>query len=153
MENIVIQSDINNLSSVENFVRAICDTNHIVNYYATISVPVMKAVESVIQAAPSSALSILFDHCRGGITFTVQSATPCFSPTLSAEVPPAGSAEETTYLITMLADQMEVTDEGRTLQLFFAVQGIDAEEASARIQVLEHFYERLRSHQLQLVES
>lgn len=145
MEQLVIQADIANLTLVENFVRAICDDNHIVNYYATISVPVMKAVEHAILGGSSSQLTLLFSHCHDGITFSIQADTPSFSPIAAEQVPPAGSPEEALYLISMLSDQMEVSDEGRTLQMTFDLQGIDTNEACNRVEVLEQFYASVRT--------
>lgn len=152
MEKLVIQVDKSNIPLVDNFLRAICDNNHIVNYYATISVPIMKAMEVVERISPASSLSILFDYLRGGITFTVQTDSPCF---LSVENATENSDDEfadAAFLITLLSDHTKVTDEGRTLQIFFDVRGIDASEAFARVQVLEHFYESIHTKELQTVE-
>lgn len=147
MEKLVIQSDIGNISFVENFVRAICDRNHIVNYYATISVSVIKAVENAIRSGSSSELSVLSSHCRGGITFTIQCTTPCFSSVNANNtnwVPSIGSPEESVYLISVLCDQVKVADGGCSIQMTFNVRGIDVEEAFDRVQLLEHFYGYIR---------
>ena len=48
MESIVLHADSAYMVSVDNFVRAICDINHISNYYATILVAVQEAVEHVV---------------------------------------------------------------------------------------------------------
>ena len=152
MEKLVIQPDKSSLPLVENFVRAICDGNHIVNYYATISVPVLKAFETAILSS-SSALSLIFDHCRGGIYFSIQSDVPCFFFNQTTEtVPAAGSPEESSYLIETLSDRMEVSDEGRTLQLTFEVEGIDIGEATLRVQALKLFYESISTQVHQTVE-
>ena len=47
---------------------------------------------------------------------------------------------------------MEVSDEGRTLQLTFEVQGIDIGEAALRVQALKLFYESISTQVHQTVE-
>ena len=48
MERVVIHKDSAYQIVVDNFVRSICDTYHIGNYYATISVPIMDALKKAM---------------------------------------------------------------------------------------------------------
>lgn len=152
MEKLVIQPDIKDITAVDNFVKAICDRNRIINYYATISIPVRKAVENAIQGGSTFGMSILFSYCQGGFAFTVQCGHPCFYPIRSDQVPSAGSLEESAYLINVLSDRVEILDEGCTLRMTFNVKGIDADEAFGRAQTLKQFYARIRFQEAQSVE-
>lgn len=144
MESIVIQSDIVNMVLAENFVDAICDERHLDNYYATISVPVLKAVENAIlfgsKNNSKSSVTLSCDYYRGGIVFTIQAPESCFAEIPNGDIPPAGSFQEAMFLVGMLADEVKPSDDGCSLQIKFAIQGIKPEEAAQRIAVLEKFY-------------
>ena len=76
MERIVIQSNIANLVKVEQFLDTVCDTMNIHNYYATISVAVLQAVENAIlhgnKSDESKSVYIKYSKCRGGIAFIIE---------------------------------------------------------------------------------
>jgi len=152
MERLIIQASKDHFSQIENFVRAICDVNYISNYYATISVPVLKAAELAFHVNPVSQIIIIFEHCRGGVRFTIQAGSPCFEMPLSSEIPSSGSEEESLYLVKILTDQMSVLDNGCDLQMTFYLMGIDFCEAAYRVQVLKNFYAEQRRCFMELVE-
>lgn len=141
MESIVLHADNAYMVSVDNFVRAICDTNHIGNYYATILVAVKEAVDCAMasekEAQHQGDVQLAFDYCPQGVFFKVHGVKNCF---LSGDF----------SLVRMLADGLELSDDMSTLQLSFAIRGIDYGEAAKRISVLEHFYHPATSEMLQM---
>ena len=141
MESIVLQVNNAYMVSVDNFVRAICDTNHIGNYYATILVAVKEAVESAMAFEKGNQqpedIQLAFDYCPQGVYFRVHGMKGCFQ-------------SDDFSLVQMLADGLELSDDKSTLQLSFAIRGIDYGEAAKRVSVLEHFYHPATSKVLQM---
>jgi hypothetical protein len=131
MEKIVLHADSAYMVRLDNFVRAICDTNHIGNYYATIAVPVTEAVKNAMDFDKENHgvgnVEVTSDYDAHGMLFCVRGAEGCFR-------------SDDFVLIRMLADAVKVTDDSSTLQMSFAIRGIDCGEAAQRISVLEHFY-------------
>lgn len=60
MESFVIQSNNQGLAEIEGFLGCFCDENHIANYFATISVPVLQAVETPSSMAMRTILQSWF---------------------------------------------------------------------------------------------
>lgn len=139
MEKIVLHVDSGCMMCVDNFVRAICDTNHIGNYYATILVAVEEAVEraAAFEKNPKDGIEVSFDYCPQGVFFRVQGSEGCFR-------------KDDLSLVYMLADGVELSNGSSTLQLSFAIRGIDFDEAAKRVSVLEHFYHPASSKVLQM---
>ena len=141
MEKIVLHADSANMVSVDNFVRAICDTNHIGNYYATVLVAVGEAVERAVEYGKEKGLDVnlelAFDYCRQGVFFRVQGLQGCF-------------ASGDYSLVHMLADEVLLLDDGSALQMTFAIRGIDYGEAAKRVSVLERFFHPAHTQVLQM---
>ena len=125
MEKFVIQVDSTYMVNVDSFVRAICDMNHIGNYYATILVAVREAVEKAVtfekERQQPADVELVFDYCSKGVSFRVQGAQGCF-----------------------------MSDDASVLQMSFAIRGIDYREAAKRVSVLEHFYHPTPTEMLQM---
>lgn len=144
METLVIQSDINNIIEVERFVYAVCDTFNINNYSAVISMSLLQAVENAIVHGnnndSSKAVKIIFDHCKGGVFFTVTDEGRGFDyrSKLTAE----GNTEKGRglYLMRSLSDNLSFSDNGSTVRLDFIINGIDASRALERITTLRNHY-------------
>ena len=141
MEKFVLQLDSLDLVRVDNFVRAICDENHIDNYYATISVSVTKAVESAFASGSENQkcnhVALSFGYSPKGITFKVTSKQGLLNPSDLS-------------IISMLADEVELLDDDSSLQMTFAIRGIDHKEAAQRVATLEHFYHPAPAEVLQM---
>ena len=118
---------------IDAFIRGIGDECHIDNYYATISVAVTKSVEvalsSKADASSDDKVQVDFAYSPYGILFTVVNSTGCFN-----------LSNESMELPSLLADKVVVSDDKSQVQLFFSVRGIDADEASRRVSVLNQFY-------------
>lgn len=131
MENIEIQNNTNTEVAVNNFIEAICDDNHIYNYFATISMAVLPVVQAALQH--SSKVMLNFDYTPSGPIFSIHSDDICFSR--DSEI-----FADMFLFVEMLSDKYQLEDDGHTLQLLFAIRGIDAQEALRRTSVLERFY-------------
>ena len=147
METLVIQPDKNSMKQVEEFVDAVCYNNHLDNYLATISVPVIKVVQDTLQSSHNSAsngpVTVSTEYCHEGICFIVHSYQNCFSQ-FSSSFPlqsSLNSFSDSIQVVKLLVDEFEILDNGSTLRMVFFVRGIDAKEASRRKEVLSLFYQ------------
>lgn len=131
MERIELHADDSYMIQLDAFVRAICESNHIYNYYATIWVSIAEAVNDALffedNGNESRSVEVAFDYCPQGVLFSVRGVEECFN-------------KYDDSLIRVLADKTEVSDSASTLLLTFAVRGIDFGEAASRVSVLNHFY-------------
>lgn len=142
METIAIQSIIDNMPLVEDFVSKFCDEHHIDNYFAIISVPVLQAVGNAIchgnASDPTKTVSITADNCKGGVAFTIEDQGLGFD--FQKYVGSAIDQATGIFLMQSLSDSMEYSNGGRTLRLEFMINGIDGSDALERISCLQHFY-------------
>lgn len=138
MEQLIIQSNTNYQVALDNFIRAICEDNHVDNYYATISLPVTNSVEMAL--AQSSQVVLIFDYCTTGVKFSVRSSASFMSGISINQDFEADPTNSSAFLLSMLTDEAEVLDEGRQVDLIFHIRGIDNHEAHRRALVLEKFF-------------
>lgn len=134
MEQLVIQSNTNYSMALDSFVSAICNDNHIDNYYATFLVPLQNAVDRALSSSPSATLS--FGYVQSGIVFAVDTDSTVFAQVEKS----LDDLDDFSLMLSMLADRCEVRNDGRRLELTFAVSGIDIKEAHRRQVVMERFY-------------
>lgn len=141
MEKAAIQLCSTNLTMLDGFIEAVCEEHHLDNYYATISVAVTKAVEYAMDKG-TAVMDLSFGHYNKGIYFKLNTPTGVFTslPREAADVTLSSEAE-CSFLVTTLSDQVQVLDNGDTLQVMFAVQGIDPNECVNRIAILKNFYQ------------
>lgn len=142
MKTTEIQLNDFSLRQVEDFVSAICYDNHLDNYHATMAVPVLKAVEFVIQSCSGKpdvpVVNLKSENNQKGIVFTISSQYSCFSIPSTDFF--SDSSYDTIYLTRLLADEVDVVDDGRSIRMTFFVRGIDEREAQRRMSVLNHHY-------------
>lgn len=141
MEKAAIQLCSTNLTMLDGFIEAVCEEHHLDNYYATISVAVTKAVEYAMDKG-TAVMDLSFGHYNKGIYFKLNTPTGVFTslPREAADITLSSEAE-CSFLVTTLSDQVQVLDNGDTLQVMFAVQGIDPNECVNRIAILKNFYQ------------
>lgn len=144
METLVIQSDKNNIIEVERFVYSVCDTFNINNYSAVISMSILQAVENAIvhgnASDPSKNVKVVFDHCKGGVYFTVTDEGMGFdfrSRLLADDKTEKGRG---LFLMRSLADKLSFSNNGSTVRLDFIINGIEASRALERITTLRNHY-------------
>lgn len=149
MQNIELQSNNDFSNKLDAFICNSCDLIHISNYYATIEVPVMRAVEFVFNSDPSISVNISYSFCNEGVSFKVESNKSIFNSSNNSEFPQSGSLQEVILLCSLLSDNFEVSSDGKTLVMTFSVRGIDSHEAANRVRILEQYSIPSPTHQYQ----
>lgn len=145
IEKTVIQNDSSAVRSVEDYIAAVCYENHLDNYHATIAVPVLGVVQAMIGdfSADMGSIVLQSDYCREGVFFNITSSADCFRREDQGIEASPTPLSDSLSLADMLADEMRVLDDGRTLQLIFHLRGIAARETERRKSVLEKFYSKV----------
>lgn len=142
-ETFVIQSNIANLPQVEERLFHFCHESNVGNYYSTLSVATLQAVENAIVHGNASAeeklVTLTFGTCRGGVFVTVKDEGKGFDYARYGELPETDGAGEGIFVMRSLADRMVFSDEGREVRMEFVVNGIDPADALERISVLRSF--------------
>ena len=122
----------NDALRVEEFIEGICADNHLHNYMGSISVAVSTAL-----SLSQGDITLCFEKCVGGVCFTIKTEKENnFSSLVSEDTT---QDNEFSFLINALTDEIEVKDEGKTLDLIFYVSGIDEELAMRRKELLHEY--------------
>ncbi len=144
MENIKIQSDISNLVKIEQFIDAVCDNMNIHNYFATISMAVLQAVENAIvhgnHSDAAKTVSLKYAKCKGGIAFIVEDEGKGFDWNNYSELPLEEGQGDGIFLMKTLSDSCVYSKGGRKVRLEFMIQGIDASRSLERAATLQKFF-------------
>lgn len=144
-ESFVIQSDIANISLVEERLFHFCQECHVGDYCSAVTVAAMQAVENAIVHGNGSdstkEVSLTFGTCRGGIFVEVVDQGCGFDFGRYGALPSDNqTAGEGIFVMKSLSDRMTFSDEGRRVRMEFMVAGIAPTDALERIAVLqEHF--------------
>src|SRR5574344_298289 len=148
MEKLVIQSNTTGLNTVERYLGILCEENNIANYFATISMPVLQAVENAIVHGNKSdeTKTVMFEcgYYRGGIYFSIEDQGDGFDVSQYGDIPMNGTRGEGIFLMKTLSDKMEYSKDGRCVRLEFAINGIDGAQALERTTALSHFFDYKR---------
>ncbi|MBQ4420105.1 MAG: hypothetical protein II878_00995 [Bacteroidales bacterium] len=122
----------NDALRVEEFIEGICADNHLHNYMGSISVAISTAL-----SLSQGDITLCFEKCVGGVCFTIKTEKENnFSSLVSEDTT---QDNEFSFLINALTDEIEVKDEGKTLDLIFYVSGIDEELAMRRKELLHEY--------------
>lgn len=145
MESLVIQSNRDNMPIVEHFLCNVCEQKHLNNYFATISVAVMQAVDNAIvhgnKCNESKQVQIQCGPCKGGIYFEVQDQGEGFNYDRGVASAVNEESGRGLCLINMLADSVSYNNEGRQLRMEFLISGIESSSAEKRSAVVAHFFQ------------
>lgn len=120
----------NDALRVEEFIEGICADNHLHNYMGSISVAISTAL-----SLSQGDMTLCFEKCVGGVCFTIMTENGNFSSLLNAD----NQDNEFSFLLNALTDEIEVKDEGKTLDLIFYVSGVDEELAMRRKELLHEY--------------
>lgn len=142
-ESFVIQSDISNLSYVEERVFHFCRECNVGNYYSAISVAALQAVENAIVHGNGSVVekmvTVTLGTCRGGVFVEVSDEGSGF------DYVRFGSLDDVTegqgiFVMKSLSDRMTFSNSGRQVRMEFDINGIDPADALERASILQaHF--------------
>lgn len=144
-ETLIVQSNESGLREVEEFLDRSFDTYHVAHYAATMTVPVLQAVQNAIQHgnASDSAKRVRLEvgHCTGGVYFEVEDEGNGFD--YEGTLARAGREGQGSglFLIASLADHFSYSKGGRLLRMEFDVDGVMANDAFDRVACLQHFYQ------------
>ena len=142
MKQFNIQSDNKNIDVVAKFIYELCDEKHILNYEATISTPVLQAIENAIvhgnHSDPSKMVHVECDEIRGGLYFLVRDEGDGFDYSQYGDIQDEGG--NGIFLMRSLSDRMEYLEGGRAVRMEFMIQGIEKTYAMERVAKLERFF-------------
>ena len=144
-ESFVIQSDIANLSQVEERLFHFCRLCNVGSYYSALQVATLQAAENAIlhgnQSDPAKAVAITLGTCRGGLFVEVSDQGQGFDHSQFGDLPTGESIRgEGIFVMRSLADRMTFSEGGRVVRMEFDVNGIDPADALQRIAVLQSHY-------------
>ena len=144
-ESFVIQSDISVIPTIEERLFHFCRECNVGNYYSTLSVATIQAVENAIVHGNKSDMGkkvqLTFATCRGGICVEVEDEGTGFDFARYGALPTEdGVAGEGIFVMKSLADRMTFEEGGRKVRMEFDVNGIDPADALERAALLQaHF--------------
>lgn len=142
-ESFVIQSDISNLSYVEERVFHFCRECNVGNYYSAISVAALQAVENAIVHGNGSVVekmvTVTLGTCRGGVFVEVSDEGSGF------DYVRFGSLDDVTegqgiFVMKSLSDRMTFSNSGRQVRMEFDINGIDPADALERASILQAYF-------------
>ena len=141
MEELVIQSNTENIEKVESYLWDICEAKHITDYFGIISVPVVQAVKNSIEHGnhndAEKQVHIACNNTPSGLSISVSDEGKGFDHTKYGSFPEAEGDKQGLYLIKLLADNVSFSD-GR-VSMEFMLSGVDERYAASRRNVLENF--------------
>lgn len=145
-ESLIVQSNEEGLREVEDFLDRTFDTYHVAHYAATITVPVLQAVQNAIHHGnaddASKHVRLEVGHCRGGLYFEVSDEGQGFD---YASLLSGGQSLEQgrgMFLIATLSDRYSYSNGGSSLRMEFDIEGIIADDAVKRSALMQHFFHR-----------
>lgn len=143
-ESLIVQSNEEGLCEIEGFLERSFDTYHVAHYAATITVPVLQAVQNAIHHGNSNAadkhVRIEVGHCQGGIFFEVTDEGTGFDFDAYLSRPESSRQGRGLFLISSLSDRFSYSNEGRTLRMEFEIDGVYADDAVLRAESLSYFF-------------
>lgn len=138
-----------NIHQVEKFVEDICDEFNINNtYFGNILVTVTEAFENAIKHGnendASKMVQVIFMSKPEGLSFTIKDEGNGFDinqipdPT-DLNTDPNEMKGRGIFLIKSLTDEVKFLDNGRTVEIIFAISSINSEMAIDRINQLKKY--------------
>lgn len=145
MYKVIVHNSDSELRKLEDLLSVICSDNHLINYQAVISVPVLATVQRIFSLDPTTAVSLTFSFSTKGGIFTISSSDVNLRAIAKDPIPLSPTLFNELYLInTLLVDEVIIDDGGHSLQLIFHLKGIQISEASRRVQIIDSFYSKYR---------
>lgn len=130
MKREVLETYNNEALKIEQFVECLCRENHIHNYFGSISVALLSAVDLT-----KGKLNIIFQKDKKGVCFTIVAEDKYFT-LLSEDIQ---TEDNSLFLIKNLSDEISVTQEGNVLTMSFYVSGIVPELAVQRKELISSY--------------
>jgi len=150
-ETLTLESRPENISSIERFVEEICDYYNINDtYFGNILIALTEAFQNALIHGnlndPSKSIHVVFESKPKGLSFTITDEGKGFDPDtvpdpLDLEVDVETEKGRGVFLMRSLSDKMLVTDEGRSIEMFFRISGIGHEAMKKRITSFNEYYQ------------
>jgi serine/threonine-protein kinase RsbW len=150
-EKLTLESRPENISSIERFVEEICDYYNINDtYFGNILIALTEAFQNALihgnQNDPAKQIHVIFESKPKGLSFTVKDEGKGFDPDvvpdpLDLEIETDTEKGRGIFLMRSLSDKMVVTDEGRSIEMFFRISGIGHEAMKKRISHFNEYYQ------------
>lgn len=147
-EKLTLDSKPENISSVERFVEEICDYYNINDtYFGNILIALTEAFRNALvhgnESQASRKINLVFESKPKGLSFTISDEGKGFNPDTVPDPTDIDIDMDTEsgrglFLIRSLADKTEISDEGRSIEMFFRISGIGHEAMKKR---MGHFNE------------
>ena len=150
-EKLSLKSKPESISAVERFVEEICDYYNINDtYFGNILIALTEAFQNALEHGnkndPSKVISVIFESKPKGLSFTVKDEGQGFDPEsvpdpLDLEISNDTQKGRGIFLMRSLSDKMIVTDDGRSIEMFFRISGIGHEAMKKRISYFNEYFQ------------
>jgi len=150
-ENLSLESRPENISSIERFVEEICDYYNINDtYFGNILIALTEAFQNALihgnKNDPSKTINVVFESKPKGLSFTVTDEGAGFDPDtvpdpLDLDVDVELEKGRGVFLMRSLSDKLIVTDNGRSIEMFFRISGIGHEAMKKRISHFNEYFQ------------
>ncbi len=153
-ENLSLESRPENISSIERFVEEICDYYNINDtYFGNILIALTEAFQNALihgnKNDPSKTINVVFESKPKGLSFTVTDEGAGFDPDtvpdpLDLDVDVELEKGRGVFLMRSLSDKLIVTDNGRSIEMFFRISGIGHEAMKKRISHFNEYFQTIK---------
>ncbi|HSG67986.1 MAG TPA: ATP-binding protein [Bacteroidales bacterium] len=150
-EHLTLESRPENIRSIERFVEEICDYYNINDtYFGNILIALTEAFQNALvhgnQNNPEKEIKVVFESKPKGLSFTVTDEGSGFDPDtvpdpLDLEVEADSERGRGVFLMRTLSDKLVVSNEGRSVEMFFRISGIGHEAMKKRITHFNEYFQ------------
>jgi len=154
MEKLTLTSDLTNITIVERFVEEISEHYNLNNtYFGNILLTLTEAFKNAVihgnQNDSSKKITILFDAGQKGLSFAISDEGEGFdydSTPSPIDVEDDAKAEKGRglFLIRSLTDDVKFTDNGRTVEMIFEIEGIGQKTMKNRLKHFNQYYKQVK---------
>ena len=154
MEKLTLTSNLTNITIVERFVEEISEHYNLNNtYFGNILLTLTEAFKNAVihgnQNDFNKKVTILFDAGQKGLSFIVSDEGNGFdfdsvpSP-LDVEDDAEAEKGRGLFLIRSLSDDVKFTDNGRTVEMVFEIEGIGQKTMKNRLKHFREYYKQVK---------
>ena len=154
MEKLTLTSNLTNITIVERFVEEICEHYNLNNtYFGNILLTLTEAFKNAVihgnQNDSNKKVTILFDAGQKGLSFVISDEGEGFdydsipSP-VDAEDDAEAEKGRGLFLIRSLTDDVKFTDNGRTVEMVFEIEGIGQKTMKNRLKHFNQYFKQIK---------
>jgi len=154
MEKLTLTSNLTNITIVERFVEEICEHYNLNNtYFGNILLTLTEAFKNAVihgnQNDSDKKVTILFDAGQKGLSFVISDEGEGFdydsipSP-IDVEYDAEAEKGRGLFLIRSLTDDVKFTDNGRTVEMVFEIEGIGQKTMKNRLKHFNQYFKQVK---------